>query len=115
MIYMVDGGKLRIKNVVFDGDNYVSNTESSFWTISGDTTEVVVENSIFRNNKGMMEFANGSHTTFRNCTFENNEVNTSHAVSSNHHLAPIELALDLSLDNLLCDNSSWVTTSGTWV
>ena len=69
---MNDGGTLYVRNVIFDGDNYVENVNGPFWIFNDSGVNVLFEDCLFTNNDAMYQISGGSTVEFRNCSFESN-------------------------------------------
>eukprot|EP01084_Bolivina_argentea_P176365 305223_1 len=73
--YMTNGGTLFIKNVVFDGINYIANNKGNpFWKFMDNDVNITFEDCHFVNNNVIYQFLNGVQALFIKCTFEDNTI-----------------------------------------
>eukprot|EP01083_Nonionella_stella_P291619 992170_1 len=80
---MAHGGTLSVKNVLFDGTEYVpSENGAAFWQFTDVRVTVSFDGCTFINHNVMYQFANGMNAVFTNCTFVNNTITTDNGLES---------------------------------
>eukprot|EP01084_Bolivina_argentea_P240286 403718_1 len=82
--YMVEGGTLFVRNVIFDGTNYVQSNNYPFWTFMNRNVTATFEDCYFLNNDVIYQFLNGTHVLFKNCVFSGNNITKREIVESNN-------------------------------